>query len=1151
MKFKHNMRLLYTIIFFLCFSNSWSQVGKPLIQKKKFSTKNQIILDSVGINPSFFKILDSENNIIHDSLYEIDYDSAILILKNNILKLDTITVQYLKFPDFMTRTYKQLDSSVIVNSTGVINKLYELSETNISIDTKPFEGLTSSGSLSRGVTIGNNQNSVLNSELDLQISGKLNNNVTLRASIQDANIPLQQSGYSQRLDEFDQVFIEAFTDKWSVRAGDIDLEDNESYFGKFSKRVQGLLVTSKFAYENNQINAFASGALVRGQFIRSQFTAQEGNQGPYKLRGPNNELFILVVSGSEVVYVNGLPLLRGTTNDYIIDYNAGEIIFNSTFPINSEMRITVDYQYSERNYTRFVSYSGGEFKSNKLNIGVSFYNENDLKNQPLQQSLSGEQAGILSQAGDDRTLMRAPSSSPQEFSENRILYKKTILNGQEIFVFSNDPNDELYQVNFLLVGNQQGDYILVNSNSISNIYEYVQPISGVQQGNYAPIVQLVAPMKLQMVVMNGAYKPSDKTNLEFELAASRNDLNLFSNLSDSDNDGLAARYKIHHNPLLSEEGWNINIFSDFDYIQKDFRNLQRLYNPEFNRDWNLEIPTSNGAISDLGTQFLVTNSISVSKSNLGQINYAFQHLNLSQKFNGNRHILLTDLKKNKIELKTKSSFLTTNTVLNESNFLSSISQFKYQGDKLWPGVKFSTESNKIISKLDNNIDSLSQRFSSYEGFVGLGDSTKIFLKVGYIHRVNDSVKDSRLKLVNKSNNYYLNSKLIDSKNSDLSVFINYRIFNSKNQDKNLQKSLNSRIFYNQQFVQNLVQWQTVYETNSGQLPQQDFTYVEVEPGQGSFVWFDYNGNGIQELEEFETAQFQDQASYIRVLLPNQNFIRTHQNRLSQSIIIDPIKWSNSTKRIKSFWAHFYNLTSYLIDRKDRNDLQKINLNPFKSESGQQLGLQSNFRNQLFFNRGKQNFTMSYSYFSSELKNVLSFGAISQKGNGHQFNFTHKIQNQWLFNLQTNIETNRATSENFSSKNYSLEQLLFQPKVSYLLDDNKRFDLFYQYQNKDNSIQGKELLVQQKWGVSAVFNQKQNAAITAEFNYFSNDFNGNSSSPVAYQMMEGLQPGTNFTWSIVAQKKLTKYLDLNLNYFARKSETSKVIHNGSVQLKAYF
>ena len=53
------------------------------------------------------------------------------------------------------------------------------------------------------------------------------------------------------------------------------------------------------------------------------------------------------------------------------------------------------------------------------------------------------------------------------------------------------------------------------------------------------------------------------------------------------------------------------------------------------------------------------------------------------------------------------------------------------------------------------------------------------------------------------------------------------------------------------------------------------------------------------------------------------------------------------------------------------------------------------------------------------------------------------------------------------------------------------------------------------------------------------------------MLEGLQAGTNFTWSLIAQKKLTKYLDLNLNYFARKSESSRTIHTGTVQLKAYF
>ena len=278
------------------------------------------------------------------------------------------------------------------------------------------------------------------------------------------------------------------------------------------------------------------------------------------------------------------------------------------------------------------------------------------------------------------------------------------------------------------------------------------------------------------------------------------------------------------------------------------------------------------------------------------------------------------MKADKLEFQTHSSVLKTNSDRTSSNFLRSISQLKYKVGKFWPGVKFSTENNKIVSQIDSQLDSLSQRFSSYEGFLGVGDSTKVFVKVGYVHRVNDSVQDNRLQRVNQSDTYYLNSKLIASKNTDLSLFVNYRLFNLKTQDQSLQKSLNSRIFYNQSFLKNLMQWQTVYETNSGRLPQQDFTYVEVEPGRGSFVWFDYNDNGIQELEEFEVAQFQDQATYIRVLLPNQVFIRTHQNRLSQSLTFDPIQWANSSNKRQKFWAHFYNLTTYLIDRKDRNAL---------------------------------------------------------------------------------------------------------------------------------------------------------------------------------------------------------------------------------------
>jgi len=223
------------------------------------------------------------------------------------------------------------------------------------------------------------------------------------------------------LDEFDQVFIELVSDKWNIRAGDIDLQNTNSYFDNFSKRVQGLLVNANFGNKQTQTDVFASGALVRGQFTRSQFTAQEGNQGPYKLQGPNGELFVLIVSGSETVYVNGVPVERGENEDYIIDYNAGEIIFNSTFPITSEMRITVDYQCSDRNYSRLVAYSGGNYESEKLRFGISVYSESDSKNHPLQQNLSEAQVQILKDAGDDSSQMVAPSEVMEPYNENRIL----------------------------------------------------------------------------------------------------------------------------------------------------------------------------------------------------------------------------------------------------------------------------------------------------------------------------------------------------------------------------------------------------------------------------------------------------------------------------------------------------------------------------------------------------------------------------------------------------------------------------------------------------------------------------------------------------------------------------------------------------------
>ncbi|MGY8887176.1 MAG: hypothetical protein ACKVGT_10190, partial [Flavobacteriales bacterium] len=594
---------LYLFLFIFCIGAlAYSQDDPSNYRSKKIAVVDTLVLDTVSINPYRFQIKDFAGKKLDTLDYKADFKNGTVVFSKKIQQTkDSLVIDYLRYPEFLTRDYFVLDPKIIVENTGSIDRLYSLQKSNTKNAFTPFEGLNTGGSISRGITVGNNQNAVVNSELDLQITGKLTDKVSIRASIQDANIPTQEGGYSQSLDEFDQIFIELYSDNWNIRAGDIDLQNQGSYFGRFTKKVQGISLGGTVHHESGaKTSAFASGALVRGIFARSLFVGQEGNQGPYKLVGPNGELFILIVSGSERVYVNGLLLKRGESEDYIIDYNAGELKFNATYPITAAMRITVEYQYTDRNYTRFIGYGGGNYSSETLDIGVYVYSENDAKNQPLQQSLSEEQVDILQAAGDDTTQMTAPSAVSDTFSENKILYRKERINGEEIFIFSTNPEDELFNVRFTLLGENLGDYILNNSNAINRIYEYVVPINGVSQGSYAPIIQLSAPTKLQVGGLNGSYHPNEKTKIDFEVAGSVNDLNVFSNIDNENNDGFAGRVHVNQSILKTSDSLKVAGFGSLNYINEDFRSIENLYNIEFARDWNLINPSGNQRLITAG-----------------------------------------------------------------------------------------------------------------------------------------------------------------------------------------------------------------------------------------------------------------------------------------------------------------------------------------------------------------------------------------------------------------------------------------------------------------------------------------------------------------------------------------------------------------------
>ena len=425
--------------------------------------------------------------------------------------------------------------------------------------------------------------------------------------------------------------------------------------------------------------------MVRGQYAKSEFIGQEGNQGPYKLKGSNNQLYILIISGSESVYVNGRKLTRGEQNDYVIDYNSGEIRFTTLFPITADMRIVVEYQYTDRNYTRFLGYGGLKHEREKWNIAGYVYTETDIKNQPVQQNLSKEQVAILQQAGDSLSLMMAPSAYLDSYSENKTLYKKVKQNGYEFYQYSNNPTDTLYMVSFSYVGAGNGNYRLANSSVIGKIYEFAEPVNGTKQGDYEPLIQLIAPTRLTLATVMGQYKPNDFSSVDFEVGFSNNDQNLFSAINDGDNQGWATSINATHRILNKK--WKVDVFGNIQYVSENFKTIERLYSIEFDRDWNVS--------NTFGNQSLITAGSKFSPNDNSFFTYQYSRLEYSNSYIGQKQSLIGNYLYKNFSLNTNTSFLSAKGSVYNTNFVRSKTQAVYTKDKNWVGLRLDLENYQV------------------------------------------------------------------------------------------------------------------------------------------------------------------------------------------------------------------------------------------------------------------------------------------------------------------------------------------------------------------------------------------------------------------------------------------------------------------------
>ncbi len=1128
-------------LFFVLFSISgFAQIEqKGMVNRTIIPKKDTINLEKISITPFHFSVTDSLHNKIDSTKYKIDFVSAKLILKDTTLLNKKLILTYKKYPNFLTKTYRALDTNLIVKDLKNNFKLYHSKITDKKNVTPFFNGLKTKGNITRGIRFGNNQDGVLDSNLKLQIQGKLSDKVSIKANIQDSNIPIQNNGYTQRLDEYDRIFLTLFTKKWQVIAGDLPFNKNTLKYLHFQKRVQGISVNSTLGDSTKNKNFYVSGAVVRGKFTSIRFNGQNGNQGPYNIINQENAYWLLVAN-SEKVYVNGKKMERGKEKDYVIDYNTAEIYFNPTFPINATMRIYVEFQISDQNYTRFASFNEFHSKTKNAFIQFSLYNENDAKNSGINQNLTQEQIEILANAGDNDTQMTVPSAVLESYDPDKIQYKKEVQNGMEIFVFSTNPNDELYHVNFTYVGKNNGNYKIDNILANGKVFTYIAPINNEKQGSYAPVISLKAPNKLQLANLKTDIKMDAKTEIASELQYSFFDKNTFSNLQDNDNNGFAGNIKI--NRIILNKKWQLDTEIYNEFISDNFKTIERIQNIEFAREWN--IPNN---IKSQQNQFYA--GIHLKKDSLLHFTYTLNNLELKSNFKGNKHQFLLKSNRKNWQFNSATSLLKTNSNLENTFFVTTNNSVKYSLKNKWIGTSYILENNQRKSSITNELANNSFQNEFVKSFIGFGNKQKIFTEIGYFYRKTDSVQNIEFATIEKANSWYVDATFIQNKKTNLSVYTNYEINDSR--VYNQTKFLNTQIKYRQQFFNEIVQFNSNYQTGSGNLPQQDYQFIEVEPGHGYYQWIDYNNDNIKDLDEFEVAPFQDQANYLKIALPTIKYIKVNTNKLQAGLNIQFSKFAKKKKWTK-FLSHFTNNSSISTDVKRTRNSEFIHVNPFDyNNNSSVLSLKSVFKNNLYFNRGKQHFFTTISYLEASNKSLFITGF--QEINLHQKSISvkHLFYKQWLLAVTGILAKNESFFETFPQRNFAITRSEEQFNLDFLQSKQLKFGLAFTSKKMKNSIGGNEKLQANTYGAKINFVNNDKASFQASFNYISNVFEGNSLSAVGFKMLEGLQDGKNITLQLLAQKKINSFLFLNLSYQARNSATTKTIHIGNVQLRAVF
>lgn len=1020
-------------------------------------------------------------------------------------------------------------------------------------------GIQYDGSFARGLSVGNRQDLVLNSNFDLRMSGSLGDGIEIRTALSDNSIPLQPDGNTQQLQEFDKVFIQLTKDNNTLVGGDYEIGRPRSYFTNYFKKTQGVKVTNRTLVKPSQVLTTSLGlGSSRGKFARYMVPVSEGNQGPYRLPGNEGERFIIILAGTERIFLDGKLLSRGLERDYVIDYNSGELTFTANRMITKDSRIIAEYEYSVKNYNRSIYTFDTELKTRKSNLYFNMVSEQDGRLTGGLIELTPEDRRFLADLGD--STQRALSSTirlrEEGYDASVIMYALIdTLGYSDVLIRSTDPALAKYTARFSLVGQGAGDYIRVASESNGEVYAWVAPDSlGRSRGSHSPVAPLVAPQQRQMFALGGTYNWGKHGSMASEVSISRLDLNRFSDRDSEDDIGYAIRNEVKRTIFLQSDSaqapWQIRTSASHEMLSSNFNPINPYRVAEFARDWNL-----TGLTQEF--EHWLSGSIALVKPGTFDFDYSYSGFDRRDIYKGQKHVTRLQYRQNGLELHAVADILRSRSGGEVATFVRpniELSQQLGKDGKWRIGFRFEEEKNaRLISGFDT-LSRASFYFDQARLYLRRQTGQNLSTELYYQKRYDYLSSHDQFLVSTVADDVGLRTRWAQSNSSILDATITLRELDIRRSLPGLPLgglTYVSKINHQFNLWKGALRTTTAYEIGSGQEPKRTYQYLKVDPGLGVYTFLDLNDDGIQQINEFEIAPFPEQANYVRVTILTDEFIATNNVMYNQSYSVDPRR---TMKNKKAFLAKWSDQGSIRVTRKNLQNADVSIFNPFTFDIADSslVSVNAQIRNVLYFNRSNPKFDIQYESNDFRSRVVLTTGYESKRLVRHilrsRINFNQQFSG--LFSIST--DRNDQDSEMFDNKDFIIEGRELEPQLTWQPSSKFRMISRYRYAGRNN------VLVEDEQGAQihalyseCAYSKVSTSTLRSSISMVRIDFNGPKNGALEFTMLEGLKDGVNWLWGLSYDRRLANNIRINISYDGRKSGEAKVVHTARAQVSAFF